>query len=73
MPRGPHGEKRPGDTVGAAIMVAKIATGEIDEQLPEQTKRSAGLVGGKNRAKALSPERRTAIAQKAARARGGNA
>jgi hypothetical protein len=23
MPKGPHGEKRPGDVIGAAIMVAK--------------------------------------------------
>jgi len=27
MPKGPRGEKRPGDVIGAAIMVAKIATG----------------------------------------------
>jgi hypothetical protein len=26
MPKGRRGEKRPGDVVGAAIMVAKIAT-----------------------------------------------
>ena len=31
MPRGPNGEQRPDDTVAAAIMVAKIATGEIEE------------------------------------------
>jgi hypothetical protein len=31
MPKGPRGEKRPGDVVGAAIMVAKIATGEIED------------------------------------------
>jgi hypothetical protein len=29
MPRGPKGERRPADVIGAAIMVAKIATGEI--------------------------------------------
>ena len=29
MPKGPRGEKRPGDVIGAAIMVARIATGEI--------------------------------------------
>jgi hypothetical protein len=29
MPRGPKGEKRPADVIGAAIIVAKIATGEI--------------------------------------------
>jgi hypothetical protein len=27
MPRGPRGEKRPADVMGAAVMVAKIATG----------------------------------------------
>jgi hypothetical protein len=26
VPRGPRGEKRPADVIGAAIMVAKIAT-----------------------------------------------
>lgn len=38
MPRGPRGEKRPSNVIGAAIMVPRIATGEIDEQpkiLPE--------------------------------------
>ena len=27
MPRGPKGEKRPADVIGAAVMVAKFATG----------------------------------------------
>jgi hypothetical protein len=31
MPKGPRGEKRPADVIGAAVMVAKIATGEIQE------------------------------------------
>jgi hypothetical protein len=31
MLKGPQGQKRPGDVIGAAIMVAKIATGEITE------------------------------------------
>jgi hypothetical protein len=31
MPRGPKGEKRPADVIGNAIMVARIATGEIEE------------------------------------------
>ena len=30
MPRSPKGEKRPGDVIGAAVMVGKIATGEIE-------------------------------------------
>jgi hypothetical protein len=28
MLRGPKGEKRPGDVIGAAVMVGEIATGE---------------------------------------------
>src|SRR5208282_4030861 len=31
MPKGPRGERRPADVIGAAIMVAKIATGEIED------------------------------------------
>jgi hypothetical protein len=34
VPRGPRGEKRPADVIGAAVMVAKIATGEIEEAHP---------------------------------------
>ncbi len=29
MPKGPKGEKRPTDVIGAAVKVMKIATGEI--------------------------------------------
>ena len=31
MPKGRRGEKRPADVVGAAVMVMKIAVGEIEE------------------------------------------
>jgi hypothetical protein len=31
MPRGPKGEKRPADVNARAVMIAKIATGEIEE------------------------------------------
>jgi hypothetical protein len=31
MPPGPKGEKRPADVIGAAVMIGKIATGEIDD------------------------------------------
>ena len=31
IPRGPKGEKRPADVIGAAVMVGRIATGEIEE------------------------------------------
>ena len=35
VPRGPKGQKRPVDVLGAAVQSAKIATGEIDEDLGE--------------------------------------
>jgi len=41
MPKGPKGEKRPADVIGAAIKVAKIATGEIEEEAkPNDGKKS---------------------------------
>jgi len=55
MPRGPRGEKRPADVIGAAVMVAKIATGEISDPLPSgRTK--GGKAGGSARAQKLSPQ-----------------
>ena len=30
MPRGPKGQKRPADVIGTAIMVGRIAMGEIE-------------------------------------------
>jgi hypothetical protein len=52
MPRGPQGQKRPADVVGAAIKVAKIATGEIEEDRDEPQSAAAelGRKGGKARA-----------------------
>jgi hypothetical protein len=35
MPRGPRGERRPADVVGTAVKVAKIATGQIEEDRDE--------------------------------------
>ena len=73
MPKGPKGEKRPADAVGAAVMVAKIATGEIEDELTDDDKNKAavelGQKGGKARSEKLSAERRREIAQKAAKAR----
>ncbi len=43
MPKGPHGEKRPGDVIGAAVMVARIATGEIDDERAEKNPHAAAL------------------------------
>jgi hypothetical protein len=41
MPKGTRGEKRPADVIGAAVMVAKIATGEIAENVPTETAAAA--------------------------------
>src|ERR1700674_1141177 len=43
MPRGPKGEKRPADLIGAAVMVGRIATGEIEEGTEPETKAAAAL------------------------------
>ena len=41
MPRGPKGEKRPADAIGNAIVIAKIATGEIEDITTEDGKNAA--------------------------------
>jgi hypothetical protein len=70
MPRGPRGEKRPADVIGAAVMVAKIATGEVAENPSLDAPASQfGRKGGKARAKKLTPEKRREIARKAAESR----
>ena len=70
LPRGPKGEKRPADMVGAAVMVAKIATGEIEETKKEKSGRTkSGKAGGRARAEKLNAEKRRKIAKKAAAAR----
>jgi hypothetical protein len=69
VPRGPRGEKRPGDVIGAAIMVAKIATQELEDTAADPGKeyaRRGGLKGGPARAAKLTPEERKAVAKKAA-------
>ena len=67
MPKGPRGERRPADVIGAAIMVAKIATGEIEEKVPELSAAAElGSKGGKARAAKLSKKKRAEIARKAA-------
>jgi hypothetical protein len=64
MPKGPQGQKRPADTAAAAIMVAKIATGEIEETRPSSKKTRSGEAGAKARNANLSSERRSEIAKK---------
>lgn len=71
MPKGPQGQKRPADAIGAAIMVGRIATGEVEDERDELTSAAAhlGSKGGKARARNLTGAERSAIARKAAKAR----
>ncbi len=70
MPKGPKGEKRPADVIGAAIMIGKIATGEIVEvEVKPSAAAELGRKGGKARATSLSAKKRTEIARKAAASR----
>lgn len=73
MPKGPKGEKRPADVVSNAIKIARIATGEEEDELTEDGKDKAavslGRRGGQARAEALSKAKRSEIAKKAASAR----
>ncbi len=71
MPRGPKGERRPADVIGAAVMVGKIATGEIEDTKAPAKSAAAelGSKGGKARAAKLSGKKRKEIAKKAARSR----
>ena len=73
MPKGPRGEKRPGDVIGAAIMVARIATGELKDNgaagAGGEARREGGRKGGAARARALTPRERSEIASAAASTR----
>lgn len=70
MPTGPKGQKRPADVIGNAIMVAKIATGEVEDAPENDGKNPAakalGAKGGKARARKLDKEERAKIAKNAA-------
>lgn len=70
MPKGPKGVKRPADTNSAAVMVGRIAVGEIEDKPSKSPGRAeGGKAGGKARAAALSPAKRKQIARKGVNAR----
>lgn len=71
MPTGPKGQKRPADAIARAVKVARIATGEEQEDTSvddgkDKAAQSLGRRGGKARAESMTPERRAEIAKKAA-------
>jgi hypothetical protein len=76
MPKGPKGEKRPADVNARAVMIARIATGEIDDVTTDDGKNAAavalGRMGGKARAAGMSAKKRKEIAKKAAITRWGH-
>lgn len=73
MPKGPQGQKRPADVNARAVMIAKIATGEIEDVTTDDGKNAAavalGRMGGKARAAGMSAKKRKAIAKQGAAAR----
>lgn len=70
MPKGPQGQKRPADSVGMSVMVARIATGEEeDTSYVSKNRRKSGVAGAEARMRNTSAEKRSEIATKAAEAR----
>jgi len=73
MPKGPQGQKRHADVNRNAILVAKIATGEVEDVTTDDGKNAAavalGRMGGKARAAGMSAKKRKEIAKKAAQTR----
>lgn len=71
MPKGPQGQKRPADAIGLAVLVGKIATGEIEDEREALSSAAAemGRKGGQKRAENMTPARRAEIARKAAEKR----
>ena len=70
MPKGPRGVKRPADSNAAAVMVGRIATGELEDKPSKAPGRAAGgKVGGKARAAVLTAQKRAEIARAGAESR----
>lgn len=72
MPKGPNGQKRPADAIGCAVMVGRIATGDLDDDgYVAPGRKNSGASGGAARANSLSADRRQEIAKSAAAKRWG--
>lgn len=72
MTKGPQGQKRKADVVGNAVLVGRIAIGELEDNAMPAAKihqSSGGKKGGAARMMALTPERRSEISRNAAAAR----
>jgi hypothetical protein len=78
MAKGPKGGRRPADVNAATVLVGRIATGEVADDVPSPQSEgknpaavALGRMGGKARAEGLSAKKRKEIALKAAKARWG--
>ncbi len=71
MSERPTGQKRPRDVIGTANEVAKIATGEVEDETMagKEYAQKGGLKGGAVRAQRLTTTQRKLIAQRAAHVR----
>ena len=69
MPKGPRGENRPADVIGAAVKVMRIATGEEQDAPQSPMRVERARKGAAGRATKLSDEQRADIARIAAQAR----
>ncbi len=70
MPVGPRGEKRPADLIGCAVAVARIATGETEnDRITPSGRVKSGHAGAKARLENTTAERRKDIATNAANER----
>lgn len=58
MTTGPNVQRRPADTIGCAVNVAQIATGEVEEITVRKSGRvRSGIAGEKARAEKLTEKR----------------
>lgn len=72
MPKGPRGEKRPADAVGLAVLVGRIAVGDVEDTAAvdrPEARKAAAKTAAVARARKLTATERSKIASKAARTR----
>jgi hypothetical protein len=64
MPTGPKGQMRPTDVIGAAVMVAKIATDEIQDIKNTRGRKMRSWQAGVAYFEAFASQQRTVIEKK---------
>ena len=60
MPKGPNGEKRPADAVGLAVLIGRIASGEV-EDAPEDDGKDGSQLPKTVRQPSRAPRRKQKI------------